>query len=105
MQSDHLHVRIVDGDLIALVELSGEIDISTTGALSHCLRRWEAATNVVVDMEGVSFMDSAGLSVLLVERHRLHRGGGSLTLRNIGDAIRRILQITGVEELFTQPVA
>jgi anti-sigma B factor antagonist len=99
-----LDVRIVDGDSTGLVALAGEIDLGTVGSLSNGLRRWNSATNVVIDMERVSFIDSAGLSVLLIERHRLHHGGGSLILRNVGEAVRRVLQIAGVEQLFSQPV-
>lgn len=51
------------------LEPVGELDLATAGALDDALRAWlddPAAGELVVDLSGVTFMDSSGLRAVLV---------------------------------------
>jgi len=80
----------VDGTLV----LVGEIDSHTAPALGERLSG--APENLVVDLAGVSFIDSSGLRIL-VEAHQLRSGAdASLTLRSPSAAVQRLLEISGL---------
>ena len=56
---------------------------------------------IVVDMSGVEFCDSTGMNVLLAAHRRAREQGGDLELASPRPAIRKILQVTGLETVFT----
>jgi anti-sigma B factor antagonist len=54
-------------------------------------------TRVIVDLSGVGFMDSTGLSVLVSALKRLRSAGGALSLVVTDYDIERLLEITGLD--------
>jgi anti-sigma B factor antagonist len=87
----------------AVVTATGELDLYTAprlqAALSELLR--ERADRIVVDMSGIEFCDSTGMNVLLAALKRNREQGGTLELAAPRPAVRRILQVTGLDEVFT----
>ena len=85
------------------IELRGEIDVDVSDALREQVLqavREAAGRPVAIDMADVTFIDSSGLSALL-SGLRLARGhGGSVRLTNVGPQIRRIFDVTGLDEQF-----
>jgi len=83
-----------------LVAVSGDVDSSTapglTGAVSEALAR-PGVAEVVVDLRGVTFLDSAGLCAL-ARAHREALRCGRVVLLRVGDtrAVVRPLQMTGL---------
>jgi anti-sigma B factor antagonist len=92
-----LRVMHVDGDVVLSVD--DDIDLASAPTLTAGLRRLTVPSNVVMDMEHVAFIDSAGLRVLITETLRLRAAGGSLKLRKLSAGIRRLIEVTGVEEI------
>ena len=63
----------------AIVAVAGEIDISTVTGLRECLFELAASGRpLLVDLDQVTFIDSAGLSVLVGTAKRAAAHGGSL---------------------------
>lgn len=97
-----IEVEVAVHDGLAAVAPRGEIDITTApevrAALSAALDR--GATGIVVDLEGVTFMDSSGLSVLVGAHRRLTRRGGRLEVVGAGPAIEKTLRLTGLAGVF-----
>ncbi len=87
----------------AVVTATGELDLYTAprlqAALAGLLR--EEVTRVVVDLSGVEFCDSTGMNVLLSAMKRLKEQGGALELAAPRPAVQRILQVTGLDTVFT----
>jgi anti-sigma B factor antagonist len=57
------------------------------------------ARNIVVDLSGVTFIDSTGLGVLVTALKRTRDAGGQLTLRSPTRSTRKVLDITGLSNL------
>lgn len=95
-----LKVRWEDGTAIAAVD--GEIDASTAGALSEHLDRLAGKNprRLVIDLAGVSFMDSSGLNALVLIRKTL-LPGCMVIIRSPQPRIRHLFTITGLEPLFS----
>jgi anti-sigma B factor antagonist len=81
----------------------GELDLATVGRLDRALGelRGDGVRRVVVDLRGLTFMDSTGLSLLLRWGHDADRDGFDLALVHGGRPIRRLFELTGAEGRLT----
>ena len=87
-----------------IVAVAGEIDLYTAPRLHSELAAavsGDGLPRVVVDMTGVEFCDSTGMNVLLAALRRARERGGELVLAAPRPAVRKILQVTGLESVFT----
>jgi anti-sigma B factor antagonist len=80
-----------------VVMLSGELDLGTIGALTDTLDRLDGSP--IVDLEGLSFIDSSGIRTLVIARKRMLKNGGDLVLLSPQPQVRRVLEITGLDDL------
>lgn len=97
-----LSVSSTDQGAVTVVHVAGEIDVYTAPLLREVLDKQVAAgrTDLVVDLEQVTFMDSTGLGVL-VGRLKLVRGqNGSLRIVSAQDRILKVFKITGLDKVF-----
>ena len=79
-----------------LVAVDGELDIGTVAPLRDLLARLEAArAEVVVDLRGVTFMDSSAVNVLW------EAGRRGVCLERPRGAPARVLALSGVPVPFT----
>src|SRR5215211_5701764 len=94
-----LTVRIEqDGDSL-LVQALGELDIATADALDEELRRvWYCdASPMILDLGKVDFIDSMGLRTLLAVAKHSRENGDRLRIRPPSAAVRRVIEVSGVE--------
>ena len=87
---------------VRVVTVSGEVDLETAPELGdHALAALkDVSVHLVLDLRGVTFMDSTGLKVLLATAHRAELAGGSLVLVAPNRAVNRILTLTGLDKTF-----
>ena len=92
--------RPADG--VAVVVLTGEVDLYTAPRFKEVLLQAidEGAHRVIVDLAGVSFIDSTALGVLVSGGKRLQQSTGTLSIGCPDEKIRRILEITGLDTVF-----
>ncbi len=84
----------------AVVYAEGDVDIATSSSLQAALAgALEKFASVALDLAGVRYIDSSGLSVLVWCNRRAQKAGGSLTLRRPSRTVRRLLDITGLDSL------
>jgi anti-sigma B factor antagonist len=95
-----LDVRTVGSH--SVVSVKGEIDVYTAPKLREKLIELvsEGSYDVVVDLEGVDFLDSTGLGVLVGALKRVKAHEGSLSLVCTQDKILKIFKITGLTKVF-----
>jgi anti-sigma B factor antagonist len=89
-------------DSHSLVAVDGEIDVYTAPKLREKLIELvsEGSYDVVVNLEGVDFLDSTGLGVLVGALKRVKAHEGSLSLVCTQDKILKIFKITGLTKVF-----
>lgn len=88
---------------VAVVRVSGEVDVATCGLLRDGLLRVvgdEYYRGVVVNLAGVNFIDSAGIGVLVGVWHRARASDGSMALAVPSRQVQSILEITGLTKVF-----
>ncbi|HZP29239.1 MAG TPA: STAS domain-containing protein [Acidimicrobiia bacterium] len=90
-----LDIRPADENGQVAVLVSGEIDMATAPRLESCLRG-VTGHDVVVDLSGVTFLDSAGLAALVNARRVLRDAGYTLRTTGEQEHVRKILEIAGL---------
>ena len=91
----------VDGTVIAI--LDGELDASSVGEVAIVLRRLveNRVLRVVVDLEQVTYLDSAGINLLYAVGGELSARQQQLHLVVVpGSPIERTLRIVGADRAF-----
>jgi len=90
------------GDAV-VVAVRGDLDLDGGEDLRAVLRASmdeDPARRIVVDLEGVDFMDSAGIGVLVGGRERARGNDGDLVLVATGRSVLRVLALTGLDRVF-----
>ena len=89
----------VDGAIC--VAISGELDLATAPELEAVLaEEYAKGRTLVLDMEGLDFIDSSGIRVLLLACQESQRDGGRLRLTRGSDPVMHALELVGlVDEL------
>ena len=85
-----------------VVEVTGEIDVYTAPKLREQLAELvdSGRHDIVVDMQGVEFLDSTGLGVLVGGLKRVKQHDGSMNLVCTQERILKIFRITGLTKVF-----
>jgi anti-sigma B factor antagonist len=96
-----LTIDIRPHDPAVLVVLRGDLDLAGAPALRDALAPVvDDGARVVVDLQAVDFLDSAGLGILIGGRKRARAAGGDLALVCSSRAVLRPIEITGLDRSF-----
>jgi anti-anti-sigma factor len=85
--------------------IAGELDMAATFKLEPQLDRLLDAPGLrrlECDLTGVSFVDSAGLGLLLALRERAQERGIAMTVVSVSAAVRRILDVSGLDAVLIE---
>jgi anti-anti-sigma factor len=84
------------------IRLRGALDLAYAYRFDDELRRAErdATSCLVLDLRGLDFVDSAGISRILAARRRARRAGRRLVLVRGSAAVQRFLQLAALTEHF-----
>jgi len=84
-----------------LLVLHGEIDLHASPrvrqAFSQLLDRQE--TRILVDLSGVTYMDSSGIAVLIETMQRAQSYGGQLALFGVPQRVRTVFEIAQLDQV------
>jgi anti-sigma B factor antagonist len=101
MYDRRLRVESLTLDGIPMLHLNGEVDLYTVPAFEQAISGAiaDGTTVLVVDLTEISYLDSSGLSALIVAYKKLAAQGGDLYVVASKDppAVRRVLEITRVD--------
>ncbi|MEV6929823.1 STAS domain-containing protein [Dactylosporangium sp. NPDC051485] len=88
------------------MEVLGPLEAATVGALrSVVLETVETCrpSRLTVDLRRVPFMDSIGIGTLVAINNKAREVGGTMEVHSPSPFVHRLLQITGLTELFGLP--
>ncbi len=97
------HIEERTGTSPPVVAVTGEIDVATAPQLRECLHSviTQGEVTVVLDLLGVTFLDSTALGVLVGALKRCRELGGELHVVVADPRIVKIFEITGLTSVFT----
>jgi anti-anti-sigma factor len=93
-----LAVEVQRRDAVAIVRPRGELDLATVEPLRAALDGIRSTERLVVDLRGLSFIDSTGLHLLVALHQRAQRDGLQLTLVAPAAPVDRAIQLCGLDK-------
>ncbi len=89
-------------DSASIVTVSGRVDSETAPQLDDALAPLAAGANskIVVDLQGVNYMSSAGLRAIVKASQAAQKSGGELRLAAVSDAVEVVLRTVGMLQMF-----
>ncbi|QJT06394.1 STAS domain-containing protein [Streptomyces asoensis] len=94
--------RTVDG--VRVVTVQGEIDHDVKNAFSNALLPEDGvaqASRIVVDLSGVTFMDSSGINVFVTAHQAVSSTEGWLRIAAAQKPVLHVLQLVGIDAVIT----
>ena len=94
-----LLVSVDERDGWAVVRASGDLDLTTAPRLREQVVKVVTGgqPRVVLDLQGVDFVDSTGLGVIVGLLKRTRGQGGDLRLVSTRPSLRKVLELTGID--------
>lgn len=86
---------------IVVVRPTGHLDLSSSWELEAVLRDAleRGDIRLIIDLEGVEFLDSSGLGVLVACLKEAQRVGGSLRVATAGEQPAMVLRLSNLDRL------
>ncbi|MFD7541720.1 STAS domain-containing protein [Streptomyces sp. NPDC059819] len=104
----HLSLRTRTTTAGPVIELAGELDHHTAPEVRDTLPGLDLrpGQQLVIDLTGITFCDSSGITVLIAARNHALACSASVALAAVPERVARIFRIVGLEQVFpTHPTA
>lgn len=96
-----MEIRSSGDGAVAVFRVTGEIDCDTGEALrARVVEATRRGCRAVVDLSGVTFLDSAGISQLLLTHRALNERSSTMALVGATGMVREVLAITRLDTVF-----
>jgi anti-sigma B factor antagonist len=95
-----MQIRDEQVGAVRVVAPVGRIDSNTAGDLDRCLAGHAGEEAILVDLLGVEYISSAGLSVLLKAASAARARKGRLVLCALGKSVREVFALAGFDAIF-----
>jgi anti-sigma B factor antagonist len=94
-----LSVRVEQDGEALVIRPVGDLDLSSTQILDAELRGAikDGASEVILDLGGLSFIDSGGLHLLVFATARSQANGDRLRMRRGSAPVERVIQLSGLD--------
>jgi anti-sigma B factor antagonist len=93
-------IEVTEGDGCSVIRIKGELDLAQRPRLDHALAGLEAGKpdQLLIDLDGLTFIDAAGLYCLEAASTRSAAGGSETRMtRGRGD-VARMLHLTSLDQ-------
>lgn len=92
-----------DGRVVLLV--TGSLDLDSRGKLldaGHAAVRRDGCNGLVLDLSGVSFVDSTGIGAFVELASEAEDNGSTFEIRNPSPRVGRLLEVTGLADTWSE---
>ena len=80
--------------------MEGKIDTLTcTEFQNEILKAYQKSKDIIIDMENVSYISSAGLRALIIGQKTAASKGGSLSIINCPDQVKDVFRVSGFDKV------
>ncbi|MHB0999347.1 MAG: STAS domain-containing protein [Armatimonadota bacterium] len=101
MSTEVLQIGVSESNGTRVLRLTGELDSYTSERLANSSDSWiNNADNLIINLDGLQYIDSSGLSALVSLWVKSVENGSKMTLSCRNPRIHRVLEITGLLNLF-----
>jgi anti-sigma B factor antagonist len=99
VETAQLHTEVQEHAALPILAVRGEIDVYTAPLFKQAVQKLltEGTRHLIIDMQGVTYMDSSGFGTLLGATKRLRPEGGALHLVGTNPTVSRMLHLTRLD--------
>lgn len=84
------------------LDIEGRVDTNTSPQMQQSiLQAFQKSQTLILNMEKVEYISSAGLRALLIGQKTANSKGGSMKLVHVCDAVMKVFQMTGFAGMLT----
>lgn len=84
-----------------ILAVEGRLDTNTAGELEQAVKAsFAGCTDLIFDLNGLAYVSSAGLRVLLLAQKTMNKQG-NMIIRNVNDDVMEIFDVTGFVDFLT----
>ncbi|MDR3341447.1 MAG: STAS domain-containing protein [Treponema sp.] len=96
-----MEISKIQTDNTITLRISGKLSAATAEEFGKAVdAAIDESTRLVMDFQGVTYLASAGLRVLISAQKKLTALDGSFSLCNVGETILEVFEITGLDDIF-----
>jgi anti-sigma B factor antagonist len=93
-------ITVDEHETFVLVRLSGEFDLAASEAVETALLPLEARfPTVILDLRGVTFLDSTGLRAIVSTDARSRKNGFELKIVRGSEKVQKLLYLAGLDKI------
>lgn len=99
-----MDIKIRDLGKHKILEIEGDVDLYNVGELKQAIFRMiddEDAESLIIDMSGISYMDSSGVGALVAGKKKMRSINGKFALLHINEDVLNILKLATLDQFFT----
>lgn len=97
-----MEIKIESIGTTLVAKMSGEIDHHTVPMLREAMDREIGSKNIiniVMDFDGVTFMDSSGIGMIVGRYKKIASRGGKMMIIRVKPQVDKILEISGLKKI------
>lgn len=94
-----LQIEMAVSEDTLIVRLSGELDHHTAEQVRQQVEGEldrQHTKHLIMNLEGLGFMDSSGLGVMIGRYKRITAGGGRMSLCSVNDQLLKLFELSGM---------
>jgi anti-sigma B factor antagonist len=101
--SEQLEIRLEPDSQGVRITLAGEVDLATVPKLDRLLGDLAERehSRLLIDLHGVEFMDSTGLTSIIRALHAADANGHRLTVGRAPRQVQRLFEVAGIVDRLT----
>lgn len=87
---------------VSILDINGEIDLYNAPEIKEIINSLiaEQKTNVIINLEKVSYIDSSGIGALISSLSNLKKYQGGLKIINVFASVRKVFELTKLTSFF-----
>ena len=94
-------ISFVRGGENLTLKLSGKLNTdASNSAKDEILSALDGVKNLTFDLNGLEYISSSGLRILIAAMKKVRAQGGTMTVQNVGEQVRDVLNMTGFAQIF-----
>lgn len=97
-----IEIKVSELKRVFLLEISGRVDSVTATELGEHLNNAidNGNNRIVIDLNEVEYMSSAGLREMVAALKRVQHGTGDVRIANPSDRVQEVLELAGLDQIF-----
>ncbi|MFF9908999.1 STAS domain-containing protein [Streptomyces sp. NPDC013457] len=97
-----LKITVRESTVGLVLEIKGELDYASADEVREVLPTLtlSAGQRLVIDLDGMEFCDSSGITALIAARNRAEAAQADIALASVPANTLRILRLVGLDQVF-----